>query len=75
MLKKENEKYIILSQNFDKRDAAMTWMLNEYTKHPHESIIASNFAEDPNNVVAYLIVDKSKINPTPPPKKKLIKIT
>ena len=80
MLEKENEKYIILSQNFDKRDAAMAWMLNEYTKHPPESIVASNFAEDPNEVVTYLILDKSKLKstpppkPTPPPKKKLIKI-
>ena len=75
MLKKENEKYIILSENFEKRTNAMAWMLNEYTKHPPESIITSNFAEDNNEVVTYLILDKSKLNPTPPPKKKLIKIT
>lgn len=72
--KEENEKYIILSQDFEKRAAAMKWMLGEYTKHPLESIVASNFAEDPNYVVTYLILDKSKLNPTPPPKKKLIKI-
>jgi hypothetical protein len=74
MLKEENEKYIILSQDFKKRDAAMRWMLGEYTKHPPESIVASNFAEDPNTVIAYIILDKSKLKPTPPQEKKLIKI-
>jgi hypothetical protein len=72
MLVKENEKYIILSEDFGKRAAAMEWMLDEYTKHPPESIIASNFAEDPDEVITYLVLDKSKLNP---PEKKLIKIT
>ena len=77
MLKEENKKYIILSEIFKKRDAAMRWMLGEYTNHPLESIVASNFAEDPNTVITYLILDKSKLNPTPPsppPENKLIKI-
>lgn len=72
MLVKENEKYIILSEDFEKRAAAMEWMLGEYTKHPPESIIASNFAEDLDEVITYIVLDKSKLNP---PEKKLIKIT
>jgi len=71
MLIRENKKYKILSQDFKYRENAMEWMLNEYTKHPPESIIASNFAEDPDRIIAYIMVDQAKLKPE---KKKLIKI-
>lgn len=71
MLIRENEKYKILSEYFKHREDAMEWMLNEYAKHPPESIIASNFAEDPDHIIAYIIVDHAKLKP---PEKKLIKI-
>lgn len=72
MLIRENEKYKILSEYFKHREDAMEWMLNEYTKHPPESIIASNFAEDPDHIIAYIIVGQDKLKKQP--EKKLIKI-
>lgn len=61
----------ILSQEFDKRDKAMLWMKNKYAEYPDGSIVSSNFAEDPDHIIAYVIIDLAKLKPE---KKKLIKI-
>ena len=62
----------ILSHAFDKRDKAMLWMKNKYAEYPDGSIVSSSFAEDPDHIIGYVIVDQDKLNPS---KKKLIKIT
>ena len=61
----------IISQEFDKRDKAMLWMKNRYSEYPDGSIVSSCFAEDPDHIIDYVIVDLDKLKPA---KKKLIKI-
>lgn len=61
----------IISQEFDKRDKAMLWMKNKYAEYPDGSIVSSCFAEDPDHIIDYVIIDQDKLNPS---KKKLIKI-
>ena len=61
----------IISQEFDKRDKAMLWMKNRYSEYPDGSIVSSCFAEDPDHIIDYVIIDLDKLKPT---KKKLIKI-
>ena len=61
----------IISQDFLKRDKAMLWMENRYAEYPDGSIVSSCFAEDPDCVIAYVIIDLDKLKPT---EKKLIKI-
>lgn len=61
----------IISEEFDKRDKAMLWMKNKYAEYPDSSIVSSCFAEDPDHIIPYVIVDLDKLNPS---KKKLIKI-
>lgn len=62
----------IISQEFLKRDKAMLWMKERYAEYPDGSIVSSCFAEDPDHIIAYVIVDLDKLKPT---KKKLIKIS
>ena len=62
----------IKSQEFDKRDKAMLWMKDRYAEYPDGSIVSSCFAEDPDHIITYVIVDLDKLKPT---KKKLIKIS
>lgn len=61
----------ITSQEFEKRDKAMLWMKDRYAEYPDGSIVSSCFAEDPDHIIPYVIVDLDKLNPS---KKKLIKI-
>ena len=65
-------KVAIASQEFEKREKAMLWMKNRYAEYPDGSIVSSCFAEDPEHIITYVIVDLDKLKPT---KKKLIKIT
>lgn len=61
----------IISNEFNIRDKAMEWMKNKYAEYPDGSIVSSCFAEDPEHIITYVIVDLDKLKPT---KKKLIKI-
>ncbi len=64
-------KVTIISKEFEKRDKAMLWMKERYAEYPDGSIVSSCFAEDPEHIIGYIIVDKAKLKPE---KKKLIKI-
>ena len=61
----------IISKEFEKRDKAMLWMKEQYAEYPDGSIVSSCFAEDPDHIIDYIIVDQAKLKPE---KKKLIKI-
>ena len=61
----------ILYQAFADRDKAVLWMKERYAEYPDGSIVSSCFAEDPDHIIDYVIVDLDKLKPT---KKKLIKI-
>ena len=61
----------IVSEEFHKRDKAIEWMKDKYAEYPDGSIVSSCFAEDPDYVIGYVIVDQAKLIP---PEKKPIKI-
>ena len=61
----------IISKEFEKRDKAMLWMKERYSEYPDGSIVSSCFAEDPDHIIGYIIVDQAKLKP---PEKNLIKI-
>lgn len=62
----------IISKDFEKRDKAMLWMKDRYAEYPDGSIVSSCFAEDPDHIIDYIVIDQAKLGQN---KKKLIKIT
>lgn len=62
----------IISKEFEKRDKAMLWMKERYAEYPDGSVVSSCFAEDPDHVIGYVVIDQTKLGQN---KKKLIKIT